>query len=291
MKFMKELIGVVRAWDPTSLHGEIEGGDGATYPFSSIEWTEANAPEIGGSVRVICQNGRDASQVEYVLMEHMPRMQTTIYSDDGSVISSQLSRFIDGSRRMHSDALAWMVAAHTMHVQTSGFPIPDISHLLIDDHLPISVRGSVVKYCYGMAFELYFKWILTEAGISYHERGKKGHKLAQLLGKFPDPVRDELRNRYLAYQQSAAPKFQLMMTHVHGADPVSLDWSTFDLFIRNLDHQKFTTGRYAAPSNYSMFRTLSGKLSHEMNVFMDSDDFFEWGMSILEYAPNLRDYP
>ena len=26
----------------------------------------------------------------------------------------------------------------------------------------ISFRGSVVKYCYGLAIELYLKWLLTE---------------------------------------------------------------------------------------------------------------------------------
>lgn len=287
---MKELTGLIREWVHVSQQGKIQGDDGVVYGFSAVHWSETEEPQVGDGVRAICENGRDVTRVEYVLIENVPRLKIEGYSPEGQQIWSEERRLVGGPRRMHSDALAWMVAAHTMHVQASGFPIPDISDLLIGDHLPISVRGSVVKYCYGMAFELYFKWILTEAGISYRERGGQAHKLAPLLGKLPDPVLDELRNRYLAYQQSAAPKFQLMMAHVHGVDPVSLDWSTFDLFIRNLDHQKFTTGRYAAPSNYSIFSTISEKLSREMNVFIDSDDFFEWGFSMLGYEPDLADY-
>lgn len=287
---MKELTGIIRAWDPKSGRGEIRGDNGASYAFSDQQWTEVDAPEIEDSVRFICQDGRNVSKVEYVLIEHIPRLTITTHSPDGNTISSEQRRFIGGPWRMRSDALAWMITSRTMHVQTSSVPIQDISNLLIGDHLPISVRGSVVKYCYGMAFELYLKWILTEAGVSYPDRGGDGHRLARLLSKLPDAVLREIGNRYLAYQQSAAPEFRLTMAHVHGVEPVTLDWSTFEQFVRNLDDQQFVTGRYAAPSNYSAFRTLSGNLSKEMNVFIDSDDFFDWGISILGYEPDLGAY-
>ena len=82
----------------------------------------------------------------------------------------------------------------------------------------------------------------------------------------------------------------MMQAHVQGADELVLDWSTFDKFIENLDNLKFVVGRYAVPRDYSIFKTSSGKLSYEMNTYMDSDDFFELGQRVLSHKPSLDDY-
>ena len=43
----------------------------------------------------------------------------------------------------------------------SSVEFADISDLLKGQHLPISFRGSVIKYCYGFSIELYLEWILS----------------------------------------------------------------------------------------------------------------------------------
>ena len=176
---MKELTGVILRWDPAFERGEIAGDDGQAYAFSSQHWTEAETPEIDEGVRFICKNGRDVSTVEYILIEHMPILKVEMFSPQGTLISSEKSRLLGGPWRTHSDALAWIAAAQTIHGEVAGVSISDISELLRGDHFLISARGSVVKYCYGIALELYFKWILTEARISYPDRGETW---AQIIG-------------------------------------------------------------------------------------------------------------
>ena len=69
----------------------IQGDDGNTYPFTKKEWAEEDhEPEIHGGVLVICQNGRNASKVEYLNVEHMPKLTTTIHPPDGKPISTQV---------------------------------------------------------------------------------------------------------------------------------------------------------------------------------------------------------
>ena len=81
-----------------------------------------------------------------------------------------------------------------------------------------------------------------------------------------------------------------MVVDVNSTREVDLDWSTFDNFIKNIDNLKFIIGRYAAPEDYSIMRTSSSKLSKEMNMYMDSDGFFEIANAVLSYKPNLEDY-
>ena len=80
------------------------------------------------------------------------------------------------------------------------------------------------------------------------------------------------------------------MAHVHGVDEVARDWSTLDQFVKNVDELHFVTGRYAKPEDYSAFQTLSSTLSKEMNMYLDSDDFFELANALLAYMPNVNDY-
>ena len=283
---MKEVTGQIKSWDESSQQGTIQGDDGKIYDFTEKEWTEQTPPSIHGGVRVICQNGRDASQVEYLLIEHFGSAKVTVFPEEGEPRTLSHTRFLGGPRRVHSDALAWMEVAKGLHKQFSSHEISDIRALLSGDHLAISLRGSVIKYCYGLSIELYLKWILIEAKIKY----KKNHKLSQLIGKLPQPVLENLRNIYSDFLVTNQPEFKMLEAHAHGVKELALDWSTFDKFIENINTQKFIIGRYADPKCYSIFETLSGKLSKEMNSYMDSDDFFALGDKILGYRPNLEDY-
>ena len=80
---MKEITGQIKSWDEAEQRGVIEGADGKSYSFTLEEWTEQGQPEIHGGVLVICRNGRDASQVEYLGIEHIPFMKVTTYAEDG----------------------------------------------------------------------------------------------------------------------------------------------------------------------------------------------------------------
>ena len=179
-----------------------------------------------------------------------------------------------------------MDTARALHQQNSHLAIEDISPLLIGVDRSISLHGSVIKYCYGISLELYFKWILVEAKTP----DKKGHELPRLIRKLPPPVLDKLKSIYSDYLIRYTPKFRVMEASVHGVTELSLDWSTFENFIGNLDKQKFIVGRYADPSDYSIFQSLSAHRSREMNSYMASDDFFVLGDKVLAYEPNPRDY-
>ena len=283
---MKEVIGKILSWDGASKEGVIEDSNGARYPFTSKEWTEEEPPEVHGGVLVICQNGRDASHVEYLGIEHIPFMKITTYSEQGELRTRDHSRFIGGPWRIRSDALVWMAVAKGLHEQSSHLAIWDLSELLRGEHHLISLRGSVIKYCYGISIELYLKWILIEAKIKY----RTNHELPQLVRKLPTPVLDSLRNIYSDYKEQYAPRFRIMEAHVHGVKELNLDWSTLDEFVENLVNQKFIVGRYADPSEYSIFQSLSVQRSREMNSFMDSEDFFVLAEKILAHKPNPSDY-
>lgn len=283
---MKEITGQIKSWDEVEQQGVIEGGDGESYSFTSKEWTEQGPPEVHGDVLVICQNGRDASQVEYLAIEHIPFMKITTYTEDGEEQTISHSRLSGGPWRVRSDALVWMQVAKGLHQQNSHLAIEDISELLRGEHPIISLRGSVIKYCYGISIELYLKWILIEANIKY----RTDHKLPQLIKSLPSPILDELRIIYSDYRGKSSPKFRMMQAYENGVEELPLDWSTFDRFIENLVKQKFIVGRYADPKEYSIFLSLSTQRSHEMNSYMDSDDFFVLGERILKYKPNPGDY-
>ena len=78
---MKETTGQIKTWDEASGQGTIRGDDGEIYRFTKDEWAEKeHKPEIHEGVLVICQNGRDASKVEYLHFEHIPKMKINVYS-------------------------------------------------------------------------------------------------------------------------------------------------------------------------------------------------------------------
>ena len=283
---MKETTGQIINWDETSGQGTIQGDDGKNYSFTKKEWTEDKQPEIHGGVLIICQNGRDASKVEYLPIEHIPKMKIDINSPDGELLSTEQRRFIGGPWRIRSDALAWMMTARGIHSQLSQLQIKDISILLLREHPLISLRGSVIKYCYGLSIELYLKWILIEAKKTY----KQDHRLKSLINKLPEPVLDNLRNRYSEFRIKNQTEFRMMTADVQGKKELKLDWSTFDKFIENIDKLKFIIGRYATPESYSIIPSSSEKLSKEMNSYMDSNDFFDLADKILSYEPDLKDY-
>ena len=283
---MKEVTGRIISWDGVSQQGMIEGSDGTRYPFSFKEWIGEGLPEVHGKVLVICQNGRDTSQVEYLSIEHIPSLKIETYSEQGEVQTISHTRFIGGPWRVRSDALVWMQVAKGLHEQNSHLKIEDISGLLRGEHPLISLRGSVIKYCYGISIELYLKWILIEAKIQY----RANHHLPQLVRKLPIPVLDRFRSIYSNYRDQYAPTFRMLEAHAHGVEELDLDWSTFDIFVENLVKQKFIRGRYADPGEYSIFQSLSLQMSREMNSYMDSDDFFVLGDKMLAYKPDLNDY-
>ena len=284
---MKEITGQIKTWDEASEQGTIRGDDRKTYRFTKKEWVEKEQPEIHGGVLVICQNGRDASKVEYLLIEHIPRMKLTVRSQEGELLLTEQNRFIGGPRRMRSDALAWMMAARELHSQVAHHQITNINSLLLTEHLLISLRGSVIKYCYGFSIELYLKWILTEANIRY----QYDHRLKSLINKLSALVIDNLRTKYLEFRDKHQSEFRVMIAYIDGVRELQrLDWSTFDDFITNLDELKFIIGRYATPDTYSIFPSLSEERSKEMNSYMDSDDFFDLADEILSYEPRLEDY-
>ena len=84
------------------------------------------------------------------------------------------------------------MAARVIHHQSVQLPMIDLIQLLAGTHTAISLRGSVVKYCYGLSLELYFKWILTEAQIRFPER----HELCNLYRRLPVKVQNELTILY-----------------------------------------------------------------------------------------------
>jgi hypothetical protein len=283
---MKEEHGRITSWDAVAQRGTIEDSNGTRYTFSSREWKDDEPPEVDGHVLVICENGRDASQMEYLGIEHLGFLKITTRSADGEVETVSHSRFLGGPWRVRSDALMWMAVAKGLHLQNKQFDIEDLSDLLKGEHPAISLRGSVIKYCYGLAIELYLKWIMIEAGREY----KSDHRLPALAKKIPDPVLDRLRGIYAQYMENSQPEFKITEAHVSGVEKLSLDWSTFDKFVENIHNQKFIVGRYADPKEYGIFQSRSSNRSREMNSYMDSDDFFLLGERLLAYKPDPKDY-
>ena len=246
---MKEINGRIISWDKSSERGEIQGHDGELYSFTNKEWIDDKQPEIDGGVLVICQNGRDPSKIEYLPLEPHSTVRIDIDWQNGEMLSSEQQRFLGGPWRMLSDSLAWMKAAKILHSQISKHQINDNSGLLGGVDIPFSLRGSVIKYCFGFSIELYLKWILVEAKIKFRRDTK--HRLKSLINKLPDPVHDNLRSRYSDFYKGKKP--ELKMWNLGD----KLDWSTFDKFIENIDCLKFIIGRYAHPDEYTIFPTSS----------------------------------
>ena len=286
---MKEIHGGIISWDKSLRVGEIQGRDGKIYSFTKKEWNDDNQPEINGRVLVICQNGRDASKVEYLPMEPHSKVKIVTYSQNGEMLSTEQQRFLGGPWRMLSDSLAWMMAAKILHSQIFKHQIKDSSSLLGGVDILFSLRGSVIKYCFGFSIELYLKWILVGANIKFRKDPK--HKLKPLINKLPAPVHDNLRSIYSDFLKKNQPEFKMQIADVNSVNELKLDWSTFDKFIENLDGQKFIIGRYATPDIYTIFSSSSTELSAEMNSFMDSNSFFDLADKILSYKPDLIDYP
>lgn len=284
---MKELTGRIVDWNEDSGCGLICGDDDKSYPFTSREWKDPDSdPQVDGNVLVICANGRDASRVEYLLIEHLGVLTASVQDSDGRQTIFSRSRMTGGPWRMYSDALAWMEAARGLHNAVSSEDICDIADLLRAEHLPISFRGSVIKYCYGFAVEIYLKWILSEAGLQY----QTNHDLPKLVNRLKKiPVLAALMARYADYMERTNLSLLMRQAHVHGIDDLSLDWSTFENFVRNIHDMKFIVGRYGTIDQYSIFKTASQRRSHEMNAYMDSQDFFTLGLHMLTYKPNPLD--
>ena len=283
MCLLKKLIGKIKKWDAILGKGEIEGNDGKSYPFTRKEWVETDhEPGIHGGVHVVCSNGRDASKVE---LRRIEQVNISMISQHPGGSTSQGDIEIGGPRRMYSDARAWMSVANGVHRKVAVHPIHDISGPLLGEHLLISLRGSVVKYCYGFSMELYLKWILTRSRTKY----KSDHNLSRLIKKLPVTVLDNLRGIYKTFLAEREPKFTVMRASNQAVTELEFDWSTFDNFINNLDHQQFLRGRYAEPNIYSIFEPTSEELSSEMNSYIDSDDFFELADRILGYEPPFKD--
>ena len=170
---MKEFLGKIKTWEESTGEGEIQIDDEKTVRFTKRQWVEESQPEIHAPVRIISQDARNASKVEYLAFEGWKWMTETINSKEGRQLSVEHRRCIGGPWRMRSDALAWMAVARTLHSQVSHLEIKDLSSLLIGVHPLISLRGSVIKYCYGLSIELYLKWILKDAGQEF----KANHEL------------------------------------------------------------------------------------------------------------------
>ena len=282
---MKEVKGRIVRWDAGSRQGVIKGTDDTLYPFTLNEWEDVQQPEVDGAVLAICEDGRNVSRAEYIGIEHVPVVKVSIIPKGGERQTVIHQRLVGGPWRVRSDALAWMAVAKELHEQNAHLAISDLSALLQGEHPLISLRGSVIKYCYGLAIELYLKWILIEAKREY----KTNHKLLQIIKKIPAPVLSKLRGIYSDYQEQA-PDFRMMEANVGGVEELDLDWSSFDSFINNIDRQKFIVGRYADPKDYGIFRSISQERSREMNSYMDSIDFFVLGDKLLAYKPSLGDY-
>ena len=283
---MKELTGQIVDWNPETGRGLIHG-DGERYPFTTKAWADPeHDPEVGGNVLVICANGRDASHVEYLLIEHLGSMTITTHGPGGPSVFSR-SRMPGGPWRMYSDALAWMEVARKLHDAVSSVEFANIADLLRGEHLPISFRGSIIKYCYGFSIELYLKWILAEARLEY----STDHKVTKLVNKMKGRrIFSQLEERYATFMNTKNPSLIMRRAHVHGIEEVSLDWSTFEIFVQNINDMKFILGRYGTMGQYSIFDTAAQQRSHEMNTYMDSQDFFALGTHLLTYIPPLSDY-
>ena len=282
---MKKISGIISAWDNDARTGTVRGDDGKSYPFTIAVWRDTEAPATGNSVQGTCANGRDISELEYVPIEHMPMLRMQVRSQDGVVIADETKRFIGGPWRMLSDSYAWLMAAEVIHHQSVQLPMTDLIRLLKGTHTAISIRGSVVKYCYGMAIELYFKWILTEAQIKFPER----HELWNLYRRLPVKVQNALTTLYARFF-ATGPKFVIKEAGKNGVVERELDWSTLRHFLQHIDSLKFIVGRYATPNLYSIIPTNISSTLHVMNTYMDSDAFFVIANHITSYLPKPDDY-
>ena len=192
-----------------------------------------------------------------------------------------------GHGRMYYDARAWLETSKVVHSAKSEENLEDLTgmlHLYPETHKTphvISYRGSIVKYCYALSIEIYFKWILVNLQIDF----KEDHRIANKLRLVPSPHIDNIRKIYRDYWAAHSDGFKFFEVDTSGRRETGDDWSTLHSFVKNLDHHKFVMGRYATPEKYSVVRSISTQLSREMNRYMDSSDFFEVAEQLLTYAP------
>ena len=276
---MHKTTGLLQSWDPTRREGLVKGDDGKTYTFTRKEWVDSIDPEVDGAVIVLCENGRDVSRIEHTRFEHIT---LSINMSTPSGVETRQIITVGGPHRMHSDSLAWMSVAKGLHDQLSHHEITDISALLQSDHELISYKGSVVKYCFSLAIELYFKWIYILAGEKFAHK----HPLLPLFRNLPKRAQEDISKIYDDYRAVSDPTFMIKRVTVHGSEELKLDWTTFEQFLGNVDKLEFTIGRYAAPGEYSIFESKLEPERQNMNTYMVSNDFFELASRIMSYSPN-----
>ena len=263
-------MGIIREWSAKTQQGTIEKSDektfedsGVYYPFSTKEWDDDDwEPEVDGCVHFLLRDGRKISHLWYQNMEP--------------------PKYVRGPGRMYLDARAWMDTAAGLHGQFKDDMSSNLRDMFGETcfHI-ISFRGSVIKYCYGLAVELYLKWLLTENNIKFNA----DHRLRKLMRLLPDRIVGRLR---ILYSSLYCDHMNLAMKEINSAGISSvagLDWSTFDSYVGNLEAQRFVVGRYATPESYSIFPSREGELSVEMNRYMDSIDFFHIATGILSFIP------
>ena len=270
---MKILRGIIRKWDKCRNRGELEEWDnqcqntGILRSFAMKDWEDEYDPEVEGSVFFSLDG---AGNVAHVWLANM-----------------EPPKFVRGPGRMYLDARAWLHAAKRFHDESLEVAMPDDLRSMFGEmeaHI-ICYRGSLIKYCYALAIELYLKWLLTEYSIGFAKR----HGISDLIPLLPSPVLTKLRQIYAGALMKSRDGFRLMEIDAEGVREVKdLDWSDFDSFVGNIDTQRFVMGRYATPQDYSIYRSRFGELWVEMNRYMDSMTFFDVADEIVAFVPGYR---
>lgn len=186
---MKKTTGLLQSWNSSDRRGVVNGDDGEVYTFTDKEWLDSIEPEVGGAVILICENGRDVSKIEHTRIEHIT-LSVSRSGSDG--VETRQIITVGGPHRMHSDSMAWMSVAKGLHDQLAGHDITDISALLQRDHELISYKGSIIKYCFSLAVELYFKWLYILAGKKFAHK----HSLLSIFKNLPQKAQDDMNKIY-----------------------------------------------------------------------------------------------
>ena len=262
--------GVIREWDKITKRGRLEeypkkaNSAGIFRVFTEKNWEDEYGPEVDGHVHFVLDDNGRLSRV--------------------CLINFEPWKSVRGPGRMYLDARAWLDTAKQIHQESAQSPMPeDLRSVFgqMERHV-ISFRGSLVKYCYGLAIELYLKWLLSENNIGF----EKNHKLSCLIPLLPNPIATRLRDIYSDFYAAHRDGFRFMEIDTEGIREVrGVDWSTFDSFAENLEVQRFLMSRYATPQDYSVFRSRFGELSVEMNRYIDSLEFFHVASRIISFVP------
>ena len=266
--------GIILEWHEITRKGRLEeytnkgNNTGILHVFTEKQWEDEYDPEVEGHVHFVLDEKGRVSRI--------------------CLINFEPWKFVRGPGRMYVDARAWLDAAQRIHQESMQSPMPDDLRSMFGQMQPhvISFRGSLVKYCYGLAIELYVKWLLTENNIEFD----KNHRLSSLIPLLPQPIVDRLRSTYSACYAEHQDGFRFMEIDAEGTREVKdLDWSTFDSFVENLEEQRFLIARYATPQDYSIFRSRFGELSVEMNRYIDSMGFFDTASKLMSFVPGYED--